>query len=333
MNKAEQLKQQHRAIKAKITPEKLLELQEQHQRLQEKINPLGGLLESLTASTKAFQIKSPFAELANNPLLEQIIASTKIFDSLRVNHWTETIFKINDIIPKIDFPKWDFPQHKPLYEYGLGLQAIQIKYTTPEIVKSFQSMQDLATEIHNAKTEAENNFWYNLTVEEYEFEKEKDKDKITELEQKIIEQEKIITAYQLIVSVQQPQHKAQKTLSQTLRPNITQSQIARLYDYLKGIFEATPEQWRALFHETEIQLSEPIKAGTVADIVVLFHYLREREFVETSKYPSVLERAKAFLINDKIVTAKMINKPKAENYNFPLIGKNYDSISKAVASL
>jgi hypothetical protein len=333
MNKAEQIKQQQRAIKTKTTPEKLLKLQEQNQRLQEKINPLGGLSESLTASTKAFQIQSPFAELAKNPLLEQITASTKIFDSLRVNHWTETIFKINNIIPKIDFPKWDFQQYKPLYEYGLGLQEIQIRFTAPEIVKSFQSMQDLATEIHNAKSEVENNFWHNLTVEEYEFETEKDKEKITELEQKIIEQEKIIAAYQLIVSVQQPQSKAQKPLSQTLRPNITQSQIARLYEYLKGIFEATPEQWRALFSETEIQLAKPIKAVAVADIVVLFHHLREREFVETSKYPSVLERTKAFSINDKIVTAKMINKPKAENYNFPLIGKNYDNINKAVSSL
>jgi hypothetical protein len=127
--------------------------------------------------------------------------------------------------------------------------------------------------------------------------------------------------------------KPQKKPVNTLKPNITEKQINLLSENLKGIFEATPEQWRALFSEKEIQLSKPIKAGRVADIVVLFHHLREREFIETSKYPSILERAKAFLINDKIVTAKMINKPKAENYNFPLIGKNYDNISKAVASL
>ncbi|MDR2824138.1 MAG: hypothetical protein LBB41_02935 [Prevotellaceae bacterium] len=179
MNKAEQIKQQHKELQKKIIPEKLLKLQEQQNELRKRLNPLADLLENITASTKAFQIKSPFAELAKNPLLEQVTASTKIFDSLRVNHWTETIFKVNDIIPKIDFPKWNLPQHKSLYEYGLGLQTIQIKYTAPEIVKSFQSMQDLATEIHNAKTEAENNFWHNLTVEEYEFEKEKEK--ITEL--------------------------------------------------------------------------------------------------------------------------------------------------------
>jgi hypothetical protein len=341
MNKAEQIKQQHKELQEKITPENLRLLKQQSIKdkmfqynngalveLQKNINAaLKPITESVSVWQKMFP-ENPLLEslnnLSENSLTKQLQKQLKLFDTLN---------NLDNMFPKYDWLKWNLPQYKPLYEYGLGLQAIQIKYTTPEIVKSFQSIRDLAIEIEKAKTEAENNFWYNLTVEEYDFEKEKDKEKITELEQKVIELEKTIEAYQLVISEQQPQPKAQKTLSQTLRPNITQSQIARLYEYMKGIFEATPEQWRALFSETEIQLSKPIKARAVADIVVLFHHLREREFVETSKYPSVLERAKAFLINDKIVTAKMINKPKSENYNFPLIGKNYDNISKAVASL
>ena len=107
----------------------------------------------------------------------------------------------------------------------------------------------------------------------------------------------------------------------------------RLYEGLKGIFTATPNQWRALFSETEIQLTEPIEASAIADISILFYHLKNNEFIEASKYPSILERVKGFSINGKIATSKQINKPKSENYNFPLIGKNYNNIDKVIASL
>ena len=344
MNKAEQIK----TIKVKSTLEKLLKVQEQQNKLRAKINPLGELLENITATQKAFQLKSPFVELAKNPLLEQITASInspilklatqnqQLADSLRGNHWTETILRLNDILPKVDLPKWNLPNYKPLYEYGLRLQGIQTAFATPEIVKSFQSIHEYAEKLEAKKTEAENNYYHQITVEDYKFKATKSKDKITELEQKIIELERNSNEYLTTIKtlsglVAQPKNKKQP--AQTLRPNIEVSQIVRLHNGTKGIFEATPEQWRTLFSDTEIQLIEPIKAVAVADIAVLFYHLHDREFVETSKYPSILERAKAFSINGKTVTAKQINKPKSDNYNFPYIGKNYDSISKAVASL
>jgi hypothetical protein len=258
-------------------------------------------------------------------------------------NWQETAFRISDIFTKINFPKWNVPQMnvpqiKPLYDYGLHLQEIQTRFTTPEIVKSIQSLNDWRNEIETAKTKAEANLWYNLAVEDYEFEKSRDKDKITELEiknaeayQRILEQE-IAIKTMLRLSNTQPT-KQQQAKPTTLKPNVTQSQIVRLYEATKGIFEATAEQWRAVFSETEIQLSEPIQAVAVADIAVLFYYLKEREFIETSKYPSIIERTKAFSINVKTVTAKQLNKSKSENYNFPHTGKNYIKIEKVVRSL
>jgi hypothetical protein len=350
MNKAEQLKQQQKEVEAKTLSETLLKLSEQHNSLQAKINPLGKVLENITATQKAFQLKSPFAELAKNPLLKQIAAiqnnpiitlakqQQKLYDSLQGSHWTETILKINSILPKYDLPMWDLPNYKPLYEYGLQLQKIQIRFTTPEIVKSFQSMQDLANNISEAKAEAENNFWHNITVEDYEFEKEKDKEKNTKLKQQIIELERSNNNYLITIKTlsrlvsTQPKAQTKKELSRTLHPNITQSQIARLCENLKGIFEATPEQWRALFSETEIKLSKPIKAFAPSDIGILLYHLKERNLIENTKYPSVIERTKAFSINGIPIISKQINDLKT-NMNFPTIGKNYSKISKAVASM
>ena len=160
MKKAEQLKQQQREIKAKTLSETLLQLSEQHKNLQAKINPLGKVLENITASTTIFK---------NNPILEFTKQRRQLYDSLQGSHWTETIIRLNNIYSKIDLSKWNLPNYKPLYEYGLRLQEIQTSFTTPEIVKSFQSLQDLANSISEAKAEAENNFWHNITVEDLQW--------------------------------------------------------------------------------------------------------------------------------------------------------------------
>jgi len=360
MNKDEQIKQQQKEIEAKTLSEKLLQLSEQHSSLQEKIKPLGKVLENITDTQKAFQVKSPFAELAKNPLLENITASTTIFqnspimefakqqrqlyESLQDSHWTETILGLNNIFPKIGLPKWDFPTLKPLYEYGLNLQKIQTAFTTPEIVKSFQSMKDLANEFEESKTKVENEFYYKITVEDYEFEETKDKEKITALEaenekEKAEKEELRQRVLELEIAVRnmfrlslQPQAKAKQSPARTLRPNITVSQIARLCEEMKGVFEATAEQWRALFSETEIQLAEPIKAKTTTDIGILLFYLKEKNLIETKNYPSILERVKAFSIGGEIVTSKQISDTKQQE-NFPIAGKYYSKIEKAVTTL
>lgn len=117
-----------------------------------------------------------------------------------------------------------------------------------------------------------------------------------------------------------------------LSPNLSLKQIRKLSEALADIFEATPKQWQALFSETEIQLSEPIKAFAVSDIGILLYHLKERNLIEATKYPSIIERTKAFSINDIPIKAKQITDLK-QNGNFPIIGKNHSKISKAVASL
>jgi len=93
MKKAEQLKQQQREIKAKTLSETLLQLSEQHKNLQAKINPLGKVLENITASTTIFK---------NNPILEFTKQRRQLYDSLQGSHWTETIIRLNNIYSKID---------------------------------------------------------------------------------------------------------------------------------------------------------------------------------------------------------------------------------------
>jgi hypothetical protein len=140
----------------------------------------------------------------------------------------------------------------------LRLQEIQIQFSTPDFIKSFQSLGDYANQLEESKKKVEDELWYNITVEAHkedieekdEIIKEKDdenallRQELIERDKKEIEQERIIAAYQLIVSVQQPKSKVKGKEEHpgTLNPNITPSQIMRLCESLKGIFEASKEQ-------------------------------------------------------------------------------------------
>lgn len=332
MSKTDQLKQQQKDIKAKTTPEKLQQIQQNQKDLLKKVNPLASVLDSLTATQKAMQATNSLAEFTKQQRI--------LFDNLKLSQWQETFIMVNDILPKGDLfttnKALEKLSIKPYFEYGRALQDITNKFTTSEIVKTYQSVRDLGNDIETAKTEAENNFWHNLTVEEYEFNKEKDKQQIEKLETEKSEmqnrlKELEITLANMVRLSNNTKPKQPKTEPKNLKPNITQSQIAKLYEALKEVFEATPEQWRALFSDTEIQLFKPIEAKAVSDIGVLLHYLKERNLIEAIKYPSIIERTKAFAINGIPITSKKINDLKA-NMNFPTIGKNYSKISKAVAS-
>jgi len=118
----------------------------------------------------------------------------------------------------------------------------------------------------------------------------------------------------------------------TLRPNITPNQIRKLHKSLNGVFESTYEQWCELFSESEIKMSEPIKANSVADVGILMHHLKENRYIETAKYPSVIERAKAFSVDKIPIRAKQIANTK-QNMNFPTVGRNFNKINRAVSNL
>ena len=140
----------------------------------------------------------------------------------------------------------------------------------------------------------------------------------------------VLRRFRHLIEVRTP--KPQKK-SKTLKPNITENQIKRLSEAVKDIFEATQEQWQALFDATEIQLTKPIDAKTPSDIAILMYYLRTKELITTDNYPSIIEHTSAFTIKGvSVVTAKQISAVK-ENYNFPCIGKNYTKIEEAVTSL
>jgi hypothetical protein len=131
--------------------------------------------------------------------------------------------------------------------------------------------------------------------------------------------------------------KPQKKPANTLTPNINEKQITLLSEKLKGIFEATLKQWRALFSETEIQLLEPIKAEAVADVALLLVQLHRHKFIKAKEYAAIIGRAKAFSFSGKIITAKQINATKERSDWWketpPIIGSNYSRINKSVESL
>lgn len=235
---------------------------------------------------------------------------------------------VKNITPNIDFGNNIFDS--ALYQYGLELQSIVEKFNNP-ILPSFNNIQELANEFIEEKQKAENNYYHNLVVEEYTQENEQYKQRNVELEQQVKDLEATLrTLYNI---VPQPAKEQKYTSPLSLKPNITPSQIVYLHESLKNIFEATLEQWKSLFSEKEINLLEPIKGQAPADIAILLHYLKENELIEVSKYPSIIERTKAFSIDGKTVSAKQINKVKNENFNFPNIGKHYIKIQSVIESL
>lgn len=299
--------------KAPTVPEVLIQFQKQHQELQKQLNPLSDFMEQITSASKVIQ--------NNNQFVNEL--------SKQQNSWQDTILQITSIIPKIDLPTFDYLKHNPLFEYAKRLKNIQEHFTQPDIIKTFDTFADYSDKIRKSKTEAEDNYWHNITIEEYESEISNYKDENTAQKEKIHELE--TTLKTLLGLLPQPTAKRTTKPARTLKPNITQSQLAQLYEELKDIFQATTDQWRALFSEDNIQMPAPIKANAISDVGLLLHHLKENNLIETTRYPSIIERSGAFIKDDEIVKAKQITDLKS-NMNFPTIGKNHYKISQAVSN-
>ena len=282
--------------------------------------------------------------LKTNPdLLDKYIVSNPLEKALKQPK-LQSVISANSVEKIVQF--FDFSKYKPLLfitpyiDYSVQLSCISTHYKSlveriekvNKPIKQISEIGKIYARLEEAKEEAENNLWHKLIMDEYNTERVESELKITELNTKIVKMEKAISSYKYIILSGLNEQKQPQAKVKNLLPNITTSQITRLYNGLKGIFTATPEQWKSLFSETEIQLSTPIEARAVSDVGILLHYLKEMRLIGYSNYPSVIERTKAFVVGEMQITAKKITDLKS-NYNFPTIGKNYSSISRIIQSL
>ena len=221
-----------------------------------------------------------------------------------------------------------------LREFVQQQRELQDKVMPPRLRELMRQKRELLEKIQALKEsqrEVENNQWHLMTCNELEREKEKSKQQQIEIEQLEAKLTNVLATIELKQN-SSTACKKQYSKIQNLSPNITTQQIKSLSVCLTSVFDATIEQWEALFSENSITMPTPIKANSIADISVLFYYLKQKEFIETSKYPSILERSKAFFVKNKTITAKQINKTK-EYSNFPYIGDNYEKIMVFIENL
>lgn len=254
----------------------------------------------------------------------------------------ETINKItaaqNALLSVVRMPPIKLPSltsADPLALYFKDMNAIATRIASIEI--TCHNVNNLYREFIEAKTEAENNFYHRLYVEEKEQEIAA-KDEIiikvnnrnAELETRILEYETAFRAINRLTSTI-PHPRTPAALS--LKSYMTPSQIARLYEDTKWLFTSTIDQWRNLFSENIQTFETPIilKSNFKADIHILFVCLKDRHLIDSHKYPSILERAKVFRTDGRIITAKQITKP-VEYTHLPNVG-NYDKIEAIIKAL
>lgn len=218
------------------------------------------------------------------------------------------------------------------------LGSVRLELPAENLFESMQQLHKSIEAIINEKKECENNIWHLLTEEELQ-KTTKEFEKIKKEKENLEEKYKILKEEIGLAMLEYQEKKANKAIStkttiQTLKPNITIKQIEKIASDLSFIFQSSVNQWEDLFSNNIpiFEKSIVLKSKTLSDIAILFHWLKEYEFIENNNYPSILERCKVFTFHGEIITARQITKPK-ENTNFPDIGENYIKISEVVESL
>lgn len=221
------------------------------------------------------------------------------------------------------------------YANDLWTISENINEATPT---SVEDINELAEAVARDKEKAENNYFKRLAAERStvnnsscKVENEQLREENAELRQQVKEYEKCINNISNILPKLQKQSNI-KPITLTLKAGLTPSQIVELQKGLQSVFDGTIEQWRALFFDSSIQLSTPIRIlQHKSDLAVLFYYLRENKFIERKNYASILEKSKAFYFEGEIMTAKKIGvAPQCDN--FPYMG-NFEVIELVVTAL
>lgn len=242
------------------------------------------------------------------------------------------------LLPIINFSTVEIPgicDTTPLALYYAEMQTIVTRIAS--VQATTDNINQLCREFENEKTEAENNYYHRLYVEEKEQEIATQKRDLAEANRREAESAKRIheleIALRVMSSLAPPTPKPHKKAVLSLKPCITPSQIVRLYEATKWLFTSTLDQWRNLFSEDIQAFETPIAVTSKykSDVRILFHYLLEEHLIDNLNYPSILEKIKVFSYEGKIITARQLHKP-TEYDNYPEIG-NYINIKQIASDL
>jgi len=186
------------------------------------------LLKSIAANETTF-----FAESSKslNALNDAVLKAGQQLSSplnkvSKFGQWYYPIVKINNLVPKYEFPKSNIQGLSAIFEYGNRLQQIIEQFTTPEFVRQFQLAEEWANKLKEAKEEAEKNLYHNRIVREHE-EESAEKDRI------ITEYETMINA---LVEYAKTAHLQQSNISDTGNPQ-RKIDIEKLKPYFKAAFK------------------------------------------------------------------------------------------------
>lgn len=245
----------------------------------------------------------------------------------------EKVGRLNNIgkIKELTLPE-------PFADYIDKWKEIEFSYKnlSDKVTSSFQKFGDSVIqackkemdELARKKEEAENNPYYQILLEDNE-----------ELSIEIRELSIIKESLEILLSDklnEQATRKAKRSYykQENLSPKISKEKQNKLYNRLKTVFTATPEQWEALFSSEKIRMNKPIEAKANIDVGLFLVQLYKKGFIGTKEYAAIAGRTKAFSVRGKILTAEQITATKDrfpkwhEDVN-PVVGKNYEQINKA----
>jgi hypothetical protein len=294
--------------------EKLQRLIDEQRKLRKRLNPLGEKLKDITA------VPQRVKELNNSIKVD--LPKSWVFDCPKLYETAEKYLKI---------------QNKTIKIYS-------DIFKEPKYISNLKRLQNTLIEAKKELNEAENNYFYQLAIEELERKDEHIKSLKTErkdFEKEINKKDDLINGLKetldlLMLKLGNKTKQPKTTKAKNLKPTLTPEQIQQLHIKFQWLFEAKPEQWQNLFSENEIQeFEKPIicKSETLTDIALFLYHLKENELIECNRYPAIIGRAKAFLYKGEIVTTKQINDAKNNNNNFPFVGKNYNKIEEIIIRL
>lgn len=239
---------------------------------------LTDILKSVTATqNKLDQISRPMKQIedlmrsvvpfGDNRLFDKMIDQQNILKALLPNPIT-------------------LPPCSALGTYANELQSIAANFTKQNY--TFDNINKSLDKLIEDKETAENNYYHNFVVEDYERELDL---KNKELAEQIEKTKDFETALRVMERLKPRPYKANAPNKLTLTSNLTATQITKLYKDTQGIFEATLDQWVNLFSEDIKEFEKPIKltSANLADVSILFRFLRRLFTIEALSQQNKLE--------------------------------------------
>lgn len=197
-----------------------------------------------------------------------------------------------------------------------------------KITNNMQKLNGVVQSIENDFNTAKNTFYCQLQEEELKAQEAE----IKELKAYIVGLELTIKAQAAKIGAKTPQQ-LKKNKYLTLCPNITPSQVAELWERLRGVFNCNLQQFSRLFDDFIKEDAPPIRARSIADAAALVYFLREYKIIQTPTPFAVLEKVRAFECNGRVITSKQYRHALDNKDLGGYIGKWFNIIETAIMEL